>query len=235
MKEIPHSPHALKYALTSQSDNFADYFLVTNQDIEFYKVSSAKVAKKPVRSIPCNIAYHWYLPEAQFLLTVDSLNVFQGFLINSRGVTLVSQFEINNNPNFVNSTFDNRAFYHQVSLHILYVLFCIDFGIFSYDTVSCMFIHEKTGQLYIYQLENKSDIWSLSLAYTLDLFTPGRFEVSVLDEILIVHNLHHKLPMLFDVRSASTAPIVAPLPMEILSFDGSSVPCICIINFYTFL
>ena len=197
------------YATIAKSDNFADYFLVTNTEIEFYKVAASKVAKKPIKSLMNTISHHWYLPSAQFLLTVDSANMFSGFLISAKGITLVSRFELASNPS--ESSLASRSYYHQVSLHVLY------------GKISLFFVHELKGELHVYTLTSHAGVWSFRFSHTLSLFSSSRFEVSVLDELIIVHSLHTKLPMLFDIRTGSQ-PIVAPLPMHIIA-DNSVTTC----------
>jgi hypothetical protein len=145
-----------------------------------------------------------------------------GWVFNfiSGGVTRVARFEID----VTDSTLDKRTFYHQISLHIMYArpvdrrsyeLYSCNtsfFYLLSYDKLYCLFVHEKRGELHLFQLDVATA--SMKVTCVLDLFTPGRFEISVLDNIIIVHNLHHKVPMLYDIRCNNRVPIVSPLPME---------------------
>jgi hypothetical protein len=56
-------------------------------------------------------------PSAQFLLLIDAQNTFQGYLINSSSLLRVQRFEID----VLDSTLDKRPFFHQISLHVMYV------------------------------------------------------------------------------------------------------------------
>jgi hypothetical protein len=46
---------------TDQWNLFADYVLVTTQEVEFYKVAASKSPQKPVRTLVHSTAFHWYL------------------------------------------------------------------------------------------------------------------------------------------------------------------------------
>ena len=80
------------------TDLFADYVLVTTQEIEFYKLAASKVAKKPVKTIAHLSAFQWFLPAAQFLLVIDQRSTFQGFALTPDGATRVPFLPLRPHP-----------------------------------------------------------------------------------------------------------------------------------------
>jgi hypothetical protein len=52
--------------------------------------------------------------------------------------------------------------------------------------------------------------------HVFDLYLPGRYEVSVVDEVLVMHNVRAKVSLLFDIRTDSKEALAGPLPVVFL-------------------
>ena len=64
--------------LALAQDLFADFFLVTTHEVEFYAVVASRAPQKaPIKSVTHATSFHWFLPAAQFLLLIDHRNTFQ--------------------------------------------------------------------------------------------------------------------------------------------------------------
>uniref|UniRef100_A0A7S0CXT4 Mic1 domain-containing protein n=1 Tax=Amorphochlora amoebiformis TaxID=1561963 RepID=A0A7S0CXT4_9EUKA len=73
----------------------------------------------------------------------------------------------------------------------------------------CIYINEKKGKLYVLELERDSMVQR----HVFELYSASKYEVSVVDNVLVVHNMLAKLAILFDVRTDSSSALAAPLPI----------------------
>lgn len=62
---------------------------------------------------------------------------------------------------------------------------------FSYDQPMCSFVDEKNGQLHLFSLQRGPQ--GPRHSHVFDLFAPGQYDVSVVDNVLVVHNLRAKV------------------------------------------
>mmetsp|Transcript_30704 Transcript_30704/g.70779 ORF Transcript_30704/g.70779 Transcript_30704/m.70779 type:complete len:723 (+) Transcript_30704:80-2248(+) len=79
-----------------------------------------------------------------------------------------------------------------------------------YDKLCCIFINGFHQELIVYQLGRDA----VARHSVINLYTAcDRFAVSVIDNLLVVHNTDSQITMLFDIHSKNKLPVAAPLPL----------------------
>lgn len=141
--------------------------------------------------------------DENILLLVDSKNVFQAYKLSSKQISKLCKFELDCAGTSLNPP-------PSVSFHREQI--CL---VWLYGRMVIVFINEVKGQLHLLSLAQQSHHASdeMEQTHALDLYQPGKYDVSVLDNVLVVHNVATRVSMLFDVRSESKTTITEPLPI----------------------
>lgn len=75
----------------------------------------------------------------------------------------------------------------------------------------CVYIYiMQKKQLHGYQLQIKDNITKI---FTIDLHMEGPYALHVIDNLLVAHNLRHKISMIFDIKEAECF-VASPLPLS---------------------
>eukprot|EP00808_Paulinella_micropora_P007457 g61928.t1 len=178
--------------------------IVTNSGVEMHQLfehtKSRAFKLKHSKTVSYPILHHWFLPKEQALLLVDKQNNFVCYRIghHKTGLQKLCKFTLqcagtSLEPPPKGFTYSKK----QVSLLSLYGDLC------------CVFVHEREGTLQVLRLRSEG----MELQHTYALYSPGRYEVSVLDNVLVVHNVKAEVSLIFDTKMAETAPISSPLPL----------------------
>jgi hypothetical protein len=86
-----------------------------------------------------------------------------------------------------------------------------------YDMIFCVHIETELEQVHLYQLFKDFVVRK----YVLAVYS-RKAQVSVSDNLLIVHALDSKVALIFDLRINTQYPITAPLPIATVAADGFS-------------
>ena len=78
-----------------------------------------------------------------------------------------------------------------------------------YGRMVVCFINEAKAQLHLLSLLPSSD--EMEQTHVFDLVQPGKYELSCIDDVLVVHQSAHKVSLLFDIRTDSKSAITDPL------------------------
>jgi len=181
---------------------------------------AVKAKLKHVKTATYNIVYHWMLWEENLLLLVDNKNVFQAYKLSSKQISKICKFELDCAGTALHPPPVVPFHREQISLHRLYGRFVI------------AFVNEAKGQLHLLSLANgggagiggaglqgggqqsmPSGNLEMEQTHVFDLYAPGRYDVSNIDNVLVVHSALAKVSMVFDVRSESQAALTEPLPI----------------------
>eukprot|EP00466_Bigelowiella_natans_P017136 jgi/Bigna1/91710/estExt_fgenesh1_pg.C_1140030 len=187
------------------------FLFVTNTGAELYvlKPKPQDSTLKHLKTVQHQTRYHWFVNSSNWLLVVDLKHIFSLYNVTPKGLVRKCKFELNCRGTNYNK---NDAYYEQISLVELY------------GEVMCVFINEQkvgkvaaVGKLYILGLQKDTMVQK----YMYDLYTPSKYEISVIDNVLVVHNMLAKLAILFDVRTDPVASLAAPLPMAYEQYEES--------------
>mmetsp|Transcript_14140 Transcript_14140/g.34464 ORF Transcript_14140/g.34464 Transcript_14140/m.34464 type:complete len:963 (-) Transcript_14140:59-2947(-) len=181
------------------------FLFVTNTGAELYTLRLQGSTLKHLKTVQHQTRYHWFVNTSNWLLVVDMKHIFSLYHVEPKGLVRKCKFELNCRGTNFNS--NNDAYYEQISLVELY------------GEVMCVYINEQKGKLYILGL-NKQD--TMTQKYMFELYSPSRYEVSVIDNVLVVHNMIAKLALLFDVLTDPAASIAAPLPIAHEQYEAGA-------------
>ncbi len=193
------------YWCASESPDEHMLLFVTNTGAELYTLRSNSTLKH-VKTVQQQTRYHWFVNGSNWLMVVDLKHVFSLYKIGNRTVTRRCKFELNCRGTNYNSR--NEAYFHQISLFEMY------------GELMCVFVNEKKGKLHLLGVQKES----MKQLYVYDLMSPSRYEVSVVDNVFVVHNMLAKVALLFDVRTDVNAFLAAPLPIAHDQYEGNSEP-----------
>lgn len=175
---------------------------VTNNGVELYAFKVDKL--KHIKTAPYAIKYHWFLvnsnrqSEEDILLLVDDKNIFQAYQITSKNITKICKFFLDcSNTSFETPPKGDKFFSHQLTLCMLY------------GKIVCVFVNEKKGNVHLLRISTDA----MDVMHKYELLLAGRYATSVIDNIVVLHNIKEQVSMLFDVRGDSKSPLVAPLPI----------------------
>eukprot|EP00469_Lotharella_globosa_P006950 CAMPEP_0167779988 /NCGR_PEP_ID=MMETSP0111_2-20121227/5107_1 /TAXON_ID=91324 /ORGANISM="Lotharella globosa, Strain CCCM811" /LENGTH=700 /DNA_ID=CAMNT_0007670449 /DNA_START=15 /DNA_END=2117 /DNA_ORIENTATION=- len=171
------------------------FLFVTNTGAELYALKPQGSSLKHLKTVQHQTRYHWFVNSSNWLLVVDLKHIFSLYQVQPKGLTRRCKFELNCHGTNYNA--QNEAYYDQISL------------VEMYNEVMVVYINEQKGKLYILGLVNET----MTQKYVYDLYTASKYEVSVIDNVLVVHNMIAKLAVLFDIRTEPHAAIAAPLPI----------------------
>eukprot|EP01130_Rhizamoeba_saxonica_P017512 TRINITY_DN8507_c0_g1_i3.p1 TRINITY_DN8507_c0_g1~~TRINITY_DN8507_c0_g1_i3.p1 ORF type:complete len:488 (-),score=102.44 TRINITY_DN8507_c0_g1_i3:23-1486(-) len=86
-----------------------------------------------------------------------------------------------------------------------------------YYGLFCIYINRESHELVLYLLSKEK----VSRKVEIDLVTPGMVNLSIVDNLLISHNIEHKISMVFDIklpRERNSQLIVGPQPEHRINF-----------------
>ena len=172
---------------------------ITNAGIELYGLQRGKL--KHVKTCAYNIVYHWVLLSDGLLLLVDNKSVFQLFQLSSRALHKVCRFELDCRNTSLSPPVSGQTSFHRDQISLLNV----------YGRMVVCFINEAKAQLHLLSLLPSSD--EMEQTHVFDLYQPGKYELSCIDDVLVVHQSTHRVSLLFDIRTDSKQPITEPLPI----------------------
>jgi hypothetical protein len=156
---------------------------------------------KHVKTATFNIVYHWILLDENVLLLVDSRNVFQAYRLSSKQITKLCKFELDCAGTSLHPPHVVAFHREQISL------------VWLYGRMVILFVNEQKGQLHLLSMSSPQSSDELEQTHVFDLHAPGKYDISNIDNVLVVHNTATRVSMLFDVRSESKTTITEPLPI----------------------
>mmetsp|Transcript_3953 Transcript_3953/g.5841 ORF Transcript_3953/g.5841 Transcript_3953/m.5841 type:complete len:517 (-) Transcript_3953:1097-2647(-) len=173
------------------------FLFVTNTGAELYmlKMQTMGSTLKHLKTVQHQTRYHWFVNSSNWLLVVDLKHVFSLYHVEPKGLVRHCKFELNCRGTNYNS--NSEAYYEQITL------------VEMYGEVMCVYINELKGKLYILGLNRDTMVQK----YVYDIYSSSKYKVSVVDNVLIVHNMIAKMAILFDIYTDPKSSLAAPLPI----------------------
>lgn len=138
--------------------------------------------------------------EESILLLVDSKNVFQAYRLSSKAINKICKFELDcGNTTMDPLPADSGALFDSAQI----TLSCV------YGKLVCAFVNERKGQLHLLGLANEA----MEQFHVYDLRTPGKYDISVVDNVIMAHHLRQRITVLIDIRSDTKYALAPPLPI----------------------
>ena len=129
--------------------------------------------------------------------------MFQAYRISSKTITKLAKFELDCAGTSLNPPAAGSAVaFHREQICLVWL----------YGRMVIVFINEVKGQMHLLSMAPPpSD--EMEQSFVFELYAPGKYDVSVIDNVLVVHNSATRVSMLFDTRSEGKTTITEPLPI----------------------
>lgn len=193
-----------------------DIFFFTSTGLEFYHVNETKRECKLLKNFTINASWFVFEPTSSILLlaTGSLSNIFQPFHFQESSMYKLNKFEVE-----LNRT-GNAG---KVSLNERDVTVVNVYG----KTYLLVIIHNNSGggegtgsHIALYNILKDSPV---RLSHILQLYLTGKFAVSIVDDVIVVHHQTSQTSLLFDINLPETkrkgivsyhSPIVPPYTIK---------------------
>lgn len=173
---------------------------VTNQGVELYTLRGKVLAhNKP--TVKHSTRHHWFLSHYNILILADRLNSFNAYHVANRSITRTCKFRLDCSGTSIDDVYGANDFDSS------------QFSVASiYGHITYLFVHEQKGQLHLLGIHPKKGI--MEQTHVFDLFSPGKYAISFIDNVIVAYNTQAGIAMLFDIRSDPKSMLVSPLPLQ---------------------
>ncbi|XP_024923255.1 uncharacterized protein LOC107434407 isoform X2 [Ziziphus jujuba] len=172
-------------------------------DLLAYKPESKSLQLMETRRL--NVSWYVYTHESRLLLLASGMQckTFNGFQLSSAGIIRLPKFEMA----MAKSEANNKPVLAVEDIFIVTV----------YGRIYCLQVDRVAMLLHLYRFYRDAVVQQGSLP-----IYSSKVAVSVVDNVLLVHQVDAKVVILYDVFADSRAPISAPLPLLLRSFPRSN-------------
>ncbi|GAB2266866.1 hypothetical protein Dimus_001854 [Dionaea muscipula] len=190
----PESESILGFFWTDCSS--CDIVLVKTSGLDLFSYDSELQKLRLVESKRLNVTWYTYTHESRLVLLASGLQCksFAGFQLSSVGIVRLPKFEMM----MAKSEVNNKPVLAAEDIHIITV----------YGRIYCLQVDKVAMLLHCYRFYRDAVVPQGSLP-----IYSSKIAVSVVDNVLLVHQVDAKVVILYDIFSDSRAPISAPLPL----------------------
>ncbi|KAG4916034.1 hypothetical protein JHK87_053591 [Glycine soja] len=199
----PESESILGFFWTDSQQ--CDIVLVKTSGLDLYAYNSESKSLQLVQTKKLNVSWYVYTHESRLVLLASGMQckTFHGFQISSADIVRLPRFEMVMAKSEANSK---------------PVLAAEDaFIVTVYGRIYCLQVDRVAMLLHSYRLYRDAVIQQGSLP-----IYSNSIAVSVVDNVLLIHQVDAKVVILYDLFADSRAPISAPLPLLLRGFPRSS-------------
>ncbi|XP_061346358.1 uncharacterized protein LOC133292005 isoform X2 [Gastrolobium bilobum] len=182
-----------------------DIVLVKTSGLDLYAYNSESKSLQLVETKKLNVSWYVYTHESRLVLLASGMQckTFHGFQISSADIVRLPRFEMVMAKSEVNT----KPVLAAEDIYIVTV----------YGRIYCLQVDRVAMLLHSYRLYRDAVIQQGSLP-----IYSSRIAVSVVDNVLLIHQVDAKVVILYDLFADSRAPISAPLPLLLRGFPRSS-------------
>uniref|UniRef100_A0A1D1ZDB1 Uncharacterized protein C18orf8 n=2 Tax=Anthurium amnicola TaxID=1678845 RepID=A0A1D1ZDB1_9ARAE len=143
-----------------------------------------------------NVSWYVYTHESRLILLASGMQckVFSGFQFSSAGIVRLPKFEMT----MTKSEANQKPVLAAEDIHIVTV----------YGRIYCLQVDRIGGLLHLYRFYRDAVVHQGSLP-----IYSTRIAVSVVDNVILVHQVDAKVVILYDIFLDSLVPVSAPLPL----------------------
>ncbi|KDP34476.1 hypothetical protein JCGZ_12759 [Jatropha curcas] len=154
-----------------------------------------------------NVSWYIYTHESRLVLLASGMQckTITGFQLSSAGIVRLPKFEMATAKSEANS----KPVLDAEDIHIVTV----------YGRIYCLQVDRIAMLLHSYRFYRDAVVQQGSLP-----IYSSKIAVSVVDNVLLIHQVDAKVVILYDIFADSRAPISAPLPLLFRGFPRSNVP-----------
>lgn len=190
----PESESILGFFWTDCS--LCDIVIVKNSGLDLMTYNSVSKSLDLVETRKVNICWYVYTHESRLVLLASGMQcrTFTGFQLSSAGVIRLPKFEMSMARPETNS----KPVLAAEDIHIVTV----------YGRIYCLQVDRVAMLLHSYRFYRDAVVQQGSLP-----IYSTKIAISVVDNVLLVHQVDAKVVILYDIFADSRAPISAPLPL----------------------
>nr|XP_043606715.1 regulator of MON1-CCZ1 complex [Erigeron canadensis]XP_043606723.1 regulator of MON1-CCZ1 complex [Erigeron canadensis] len=183
-----------------------DIVFVKTSGLDLYTYSPELKSLELVETKKMNVSWYIYTHESRLVLLASGMQCksFTGYQLSSAGVIRLPRFEMSMAKADVNS----KPVLAAKDVHIVTV----------YGRIYCLQVDRVAMLLHSYRFYRDAVIQQGSLP-----IYSTQIAVSVVDNVLLIHQVDAKVIILYDIFADSRAPVSAPLPLLIRGLPRATV------------
>lgn len=199
----PESESILGFFWTDSQQ--CDIVIVKTNGLDLCAYKSESKSLQLVETKKLNVSWYIYTHESRLVLLASGMQckTFHGFQISSADIVRLPRFEMV----MAKSEANSKPVLAAEDIFIVTV----------YGRIYCLQVDRVAMLLHSYRLYRDAVIQQGSLP-----IYSSRIAVSVVDNVLLIHQVDAKVVILYDLFADSRAPISAPLPLLLRGFPRSS-------------
>ncbi|XP_043691905.1 regulator of MON1-CCZ1 complex-like isoform X2 [Telopea speciosissima] len=173
-----------------------DVIFVKTSGVDMYAYEPELKALRLVETKRLNVSWYVYTHESRLVLLASGMQCksFTGFQFSSGGVVRLPRFEMV----MANAEANKKPVLAAEDVHIVTM----------YGRIYCLQVDRIAMLLHLYRFYRDAVVQQGSLP-----IYSSKIAVSVVDNVLLVHQVDAKVVILYDISADSRAPISAPLPL----------------------
>ncbi|KAK7259613.1 hypothetical protein RIF29_25223 [Crotalaria pallida] len=181
-----------------------DIVIVKTSGLDLYAYNLESKLLQLVETKKLNVSWYVYTHESRLVLLASGMQckIFHGFQISSADIVRLPRFEMA----MAKSEANSKPVLAAEDIYIVTV----------YGRIYCLQVDRVAMLLHSYRLYRDAVIQQGSLP-----IYSSRIAVSVVDNVLLIHQVDAKVVILYDLFTDSRAPISAPLPLLLRDFPRS--------------
>ncbi|XP_057983355.1 uncharacterized protein LOC131168135 isoform X2 [Malania oleifera] len=183
-----------------------DIVFVKTSGLDLFSFDSVSKSLHLVDTKKLNVSWYVYTHESRLVLLASGMQCksFSGFQLSSAGIIRLPKFEMI----MAKSEANNKPVLAAEDVHIVTV----------YGRIYCVQVDRVAMQVHLYRFYRDAVVQQGSLP-----IYSSKIAVSVVDNVLLVHQVDAKVVILYDIFADSRAPISAPLPLLLRGFPKANV------------
>ncbi|KAK6124605.1 hypothetical protein DH2020_041646 [Rehmannia glutinosa] len=171
--------------------------------LEFYSYNTESRFLRLVETKKLNISWYIYTHESRLVLLASGMQCksFTGYQLSSAGIVRLPRFEMA----MAKPEANNGPILAAEDVHLITVygrIYCLQFDRVAMLLNLYRFYRDAVGSLPVYS---------------------NKIAVSVVDNVLLVHQVEAKVVIIYDIFADSQAPISAPLPLFLRGYSKANV------------
>lgn len=173
-----------------------DVIFIKTSGLDLFCYESEQNNLRLVETKKLNVSWYIYTHESRMVLLASGMqcNIINGFQFSSAGVIRIPKFELT----LCKPEANQKPVLASTDIHIVTV----------YGRIYCLQLDKVGMILNLYRFYRDAVV----LQGTLPIYS-SRIAVSVVDNVVLVHQIYAKVVILYDIFLESLTPISAPLPL----------------------
>ncbi|KAH8485529.1 hypothetical protein H0E87_027097 [Populus deltoides] len=199
-KAVPFDPH-----VAPTSDTISEGPILSIRGLDLLACDAESKSLNVVETRKLNVSWYVYTHESRLVLLASGMQckTFNGFQLSSAGIVRLPKFEMV----MAKSEANSKPVLADEDVYIATI----------YGRIYCLQIDRVAMLLHSYRFYRDAVVQQGSLP-----IYSNKVAVSVVDNVLLIHQVGAKVVILYDIFADSRSPISAPLPLLFRGFPRSN-------------